>query len=204
MARPKKSPQAVADTRQSLLDTAQELYERGGIDAMSFRAIADAAGCSHSKLYSYFESKADIIDALRLLAYELLHDRLSRAAATGNDPLASLLSLSEAYIELGLGRPQMYGLLYTNAGKMGEDDPRLLEAKSAALRVCSEVIEAASATGAIELAVDPLTAAHIFWSGAHGLVELQLGGFLVVGRTIEDLSSDLFSVMIGGLGPRSP
>ena len=53
--------------------------------------------------------------------------------------------------------------------------------------------------GRIELGADSLTAAHIFWAGAHGLVELELGGFLVVGRTVDDLSAELFTALIDGL-----
>ncbi len=182
-----------------MLEAAQTLLEEGGTEAMSFRAIASSAGCSHSKLYSYFNSKADLIDALRLRAYQILSDRLSAAAAIGDDPIMSLRALAEAYVRIGLERPRMYGLLYSREGELGESDSPLYEAKVAALGICRDAIAAASDAGLIDLALDPLTAAHIFWSGAHGLVELELGGFLVVGRSVDDLSVDLVTVLIDGL-----
>ena len=203
MARPKNSAEEVASARELLLDAAQALFEDGGAEAMSFRAIANREGCSHSKLYSYFDSKADLIDALRLRAYGLLFDRLSRAAGTEEDPIASLQALAVAYIRLGLEQPRMYGLLYSSGGQMGESDSPLYEAKVAALGICRDVIAAAADAGLIDLAFDPLTAAHIFWTGAHGLVELELGGFLVVGRTVDQLSTDLVAVLIAGLSARS-
>lgn len=203
MARPKNSAEEVASTRESLLEAAQALYEAGGSDAMSFRAIAASAGCSHSKLYSYFDSKADLIDALRLRSYQMLFDDLSAAAATDDDPIGSLRALAEAYVRLGLERPQMYGLLYSTEGQAGEADAPLYDAKVAALGICRDAIAKAAEAGRIDLAVDPLTAAHIFWSGAHGLVDLQLGGFLVVGRTVHELSADLIGALINSLSASS-
>ena len=82
---------------------------------------------------------------------------------------------------------------------MPETEPRLLDAKMAALNVCQGVIEAAADSGALDLAADPETAAHTFWVGAHGLVSLELGGFLVVGRSVDDLLDPLVTILIEGL-----
>ncbi len=203
MPRRPSSAEEISSTRESLLDTAQALLEEDGIEAMSFRAIANRAGCSHTKPYSYFGSKADIIDALRVRSYEWLLGVLSTAAALHDEPIAALQALSEAYVRAGLDRPRMYDLLYTDAGSIEESDPTLLTAKLAALGVCRDVIDAAEKAGTIELAVDPLTAAHTFWAGAHGLVELHLGGFFVVGRSIDDLLPVFVSTLILGLSKQN-
>ncbi len=199
MARPKNSAEEVATIRESLLEAAQVLFEDGGSEAMSFRAIASRAGCSHSKLYTYFDSKADLIDALRVRSYQLLLDTLSAAAATGSDPIESLRALAVAYVQLGLERPQLYRLLYSADGQMGEAESPLYEAKVAALSICRDAIAVAADAGLIDLAIDPLTAAHVFWTGAHGLVELELGGFFVVGRSVEVLAPALVTALIDGL-----
>lgn len=199
MARPPSTAEEVTRTRASLLDAAQALYEQGGSDAMSFRAIASAAGCSHGKLYSYFDSKADLVDALRIRAYEMLHERLSLAAALHDDPVDSLRELAEAYVRFGVQRPRMYGLLYSDEGQLGETAPALFEAKMTALGICRDVIATASDAGSLDLALDPFDSAHVFWAGAHGLVQLHLGGFLVVGRSLDDLLPGLLSTLIDGL-----
>jgi AcrR family transcriptional regulator len=188
-----------------LLAAAQRLLESGGIEAMSFRAIAATVGCSHSKIYSYFDSKADLVDALRIRSYELLFEELSSAAAPHDDPIDSLHAIAEAYVRLGLERPQMYGMLYSNEGKMSETAPPLLDAKLAAIGICRDLIAEAADAGALDLVGDPLAAAHLFWAGAHGLVQLELGGFLVVGCTLDDLLPNLISVLIEGLStPAGP
>lgn len=57
----------------------------------------------------------------------------------------------------------------------------------------------AADSGSVELTTDPDTAAHLFWVAAHGLVSLELGGFLVVGRTMDELLPALFSTMTTGM-----
>lgn len=203
MARPPSTAEAVAVTTAELLTAAQTLLETGGVDAMSFRAIASQVGCSHSKLYSYFDSKADLVDALRVRSYELLFDSLSAAAARHDDPIEALRAIADAYVRLGLERPQLYGMLYSNEGRMSETAPPLLDAKVRAIGICRDLIASAADAGALDLVGDPLTAAHLFWAGAHGIVQLELGGFLVVGCTLEDLLPNLISVLVDGLSTRS-
>lgn len=186
-------------TRRELLDVAQQLYEAEGLDGMSFRAIAAASRCSPTKPYSYFESKADLVDGLRVRAYEWIRDVLAAAASAAPQPIDALQAMAHAYVHAGLDRPQMYALLYSADGAMPETEPRLLDAKQAALGVCRGVIEAAVATGDLALATDVETAAHTFWLGAHGLVSLELGGFLVVGRSAHQLLDPLVAILIEGL-----
>jgi AcrR family transcriptional regulator len=47
----------VESTRQRLCTTALALFREGGIDAVTFRGLADAAGASHTLPYRYFENK---------------------------------------------------------------------------------------------------------------------------------------------------
>ena len=199
MVRPIKPAEEVAAVRQELLDVARALFEEDGVEAMSFRAIATRAGCSHTKPYTYFDSKADIIDALRVQAYEWIHGVLSAAAAMHEDPIDALRALVEAYVRACLERPRMHELLYTAAGAADESEPALYAAKVAGLGVCRDVIAAAVEAGRIDLAVDPLTAAHLFWGAAHGYVNLQIGGFFVVGRTVDDIVPIAVQALIDGL-----
>ena len=201
MARPALTAVEVRQTREQLLDAAQELYEAAGLEAMSFRSIAKAAECSHSKPYSYFENKAALVDALRVRSYEWLRDLLVVASSEHENPLEALMGLAVAYVDAGRSRPRMYALLYAaEAGSVRETEPSLMRAKLDAIGVCESVIEAAAQAGFVTLRYDVATTAHLFWMAAHGLVSLDNGGFLVVGRTVEDLIVPLFdSVRIGAL-----
>ncbi|MEM8619631.1 MAG: TetR-like C-terminal domain-containing protein [Actinomycetota bacterium] len=178
---------------------AQRLYETAGVDGMSFRAIAAEYGCSSTMPYKYFDSKADLIDGLRVRSYEWLRGVLVAEASEADQPVAALQLLAKAYVRAALDRPLMYELLYSDTGAMPETEPALFGAKRAALDVCKRVIAAAADAEEIELRGDPETAAHLFWAGAHGLVSLELGGFLVMGRSIDDLLDPLITTLIQGL-----
>lgn len=193
------SEEATEQTRSALLDAAQSLYETGGPEAMSFRAIAGAYGCSNTMPYSYFASKGEIIDGLRIRAYRWMQGVLTRAADSTDDPVEALQELSGSYIRASRERPYLYELLYAGGGTMDERAPELVAAKLGALRVCQRTIEAAVRSSGVTLATDPETAAHLFWVAAHGLVSLDAGGFLVVGRSSEELSPALFATMTRGL-----
>jgi AcrR family transcriptional regulator len=192
-------PEEVAATRTALLDVAQKLYESGGPEAMSFRAIASAYGCSTTMPYSYFDSKAAIVDALRIRAYEWMQGLLEDAAHTAPDPMEALRALAAAYVRAASDRPRLYQLLYAGAGAMAETDPEFVEAKLGALGVCQRVIEAVADAAGLTLRADPVTTAHLFWVAAHGLVSLEEGGFLVVGRTLDDLLPVLFTALSVGM-----
>ena len=200
MARPALSPKQFAEARDSLLAVALRLYEERGVDGMSFRAIAAEHGCSASMPYLYFESKAALVDHLRIRAYDWLRDQLARASATAVNPFEALRNIAVAYVRAGLERPRMYELLYSQDGAMAETDSRLLEAKRAALGVCIDAIRRITEHSDGAMAEDPETAAHLFWIAAHGLVSLDHGGFLVVGRSLDDLLPGLFASLVRGMG----
>lgn len=189
----------MVETRRAILDAAQQLHETHGLGGMSFRAIAAELGCSHSMAYAYFESKAVLVDSLRIRAYEWMLGELAVAASSHDRPLDALGALAAAYVSAGVRRPRMYELLYTDQGEMSETDPALVAVKLAAIGVCQQVIEAGVESGAVVLTVDPQTAAHLFWVAAHGLVSLEHGGFLVVGRTIDEILPVLFGAVVRGV-----
>ena len=49
------------DRRSFLLDAAATLLEQGGVSAVTFEAVADAAGVTKTLPYAYFDSKEEIL-----------------------------------------------------------------------------------------------------------------------------------------------
>lgn len=195
-------PEQAQSTRDGLLDVAQELFEAGGVAAMSIRAISSRYGCSSMNAYSYFSSKADIVDALRIRAYRWLQAELTKAARSKADPVESLRGVTFTYFDAALTRPRMYELLYTPHGEKDEAHPDLIAAKVGALGVCQNAIEAVAALPEYTLNFEPRKAAHLFWISAHGLVSLQCGGFLVVGYEADEILPTLYETTIKGIFER--
>lgn len=202
MARTAMKPEQTDSIRNGLLDVAQELFEAGGFEVMSFRRIASRYGCSSMKAYSYFTSKADIIDALRVRAYRWLQAELEAAPGSASGPREALEAITLAYLEAASERPRMYELLYSHHGEKDESHPELYGAKLGALGVCQKAIAALADLPNYHLKLEPDKAAHLFWIAAHGLVSLRAGGFLVVGYDADDLMPALLETTMNGIFER--
>ncbi len=88
----KPSSQTATDTKTRILDAADDIFVRRGIDGARMREIADQAGVNKALLHYHFRSKADLARAvwlrvassfvpgiLQMMASDLsLHDKIDR------------------------------------------------------------------------------------------------------------------------------
>lgn len=202
MGRQKDSRHVRARKRDEILDGAMAVFEReGGLAALSLRKLAGELNLSYSAPYRYFASKDELVNALRARAYRWIEQTMRDAIDGIDSPEQQLEALSAAYIGCGLARPDRYALMFF---KLGDTDTarRSLELRTAkrdALDVCTRVIASGQARGDFPTNVDPLTASHLFWAGAHGLVSLQVAGQFVMGRDIKVLVPALIRTLRMGM-----
>jgi len=52
------------DTKSNILDSAEDLIQRVGINAMSYKHISDAVGIRKASIHHHFPKKKDMVDAL--------------------------------------------------------------------------------------------------------------------------------------------
>lgn len=201
MARKPQTDDARAAKRDTILEAAMTVFEQGGLEALSFRRLATEMDLSYSAPYRYFANKDELVNALRARAFRWIGGAMETAIAGIDDPAVRLETLAFAYIRSGIERPDRYALMFF---KLDDTDAarRSLELKVArhdALDVCTRAIAAAQGAGMLSARVDPLTAAHLFWIGAHGLVSLQVAGQFVVGREASALVPALIRSLSAGL-----
>lgn len=109
MARPTKHD---ASTREALLDAAEALLATGGPDAVSVRAVADAAGVSTRAVYSVFGSMPGLLGALAARGFQLLADLVNGLPVT-HDPLADLAAAGpHAFRVFALDRPHLFRITF--------------------------------------------------------------------------------------------
>ena len=122
MSRPKKTVEQRNATRERILAAASELLEKYGSEEISIRAITAGLGISPMGFYSYFTSRAELIDALReqqLRAFdEGASQFLARARQEGAAPV--LRETLQLLVDTACGQPQRYLLLWSVAA--GEPD----------------------------------------------------------------------------------
>jgi AcrR family transcriptional regulator len=158
---------AASHTRDRILDAASGLLARGGIDALSNRAIATAAGVQAPTIYRIFGDKQGLLDAL---AVKQFADHLTDKAALEltADPVEDLRTGWNHHIQFGLDNPALYLLVY--------GDPRpspLVPAAAAAARLLAGYVHRVAESGL--LAVDEPHAAQLIHATGRGVTLTLLG-----------------------------
>ena len=92
VGRPRRHEQATAD---ALLDAAERIVERDGLDALTVRGVADAVGTTTRAVYTAYGSKDALLVALGRRAFDLLGARIEAQPRTA-DPAADLVEAGVA------------------------------------------------------------------------------------------------------------
>ena len=114
----------VQDSKQAILDAAQEILARGGYAGLSMRELSRQSGLAKSTLYHYFQDKHQIY--LSVLERDLLFHETELHAAAGidGDPIARLTNVVYAYFDL----LNNHGSVALNAlRRVGELDRQLVD-----------------------------------------------------------------------------
>ncbi|NJM71079.1 MAG: TetR/AcrR family transcriptional regulator [Scytonema sp. RU_4_4] len=103
------------DTRTQILDTAQELIQRVGVNAMSYQDISEAVGIRKASIHYHFPTKDDLLAALldRYNAHFLrLVDGIIAQPAPAETKLRHYCSFYEATLSSGNGdKACLYGMV---------------------------------------------------------------------------------------------
>ncbi|MEE1784587.1 TetR/AcrR family transcriptional regulator [Streptomyces sp. SP17BM10] len=183
--------------RPALLDIAARLLTEEGPKALSARRIAAEAGSSTMALYTHFGGMNGLVRATVHEGFARLQRHFDRVHRTA-DPVADLAVLGFAYRCNALDNPHLYGVMFGGAllggFSVGEEDRRH------GRYTLTGVVE--SAARCIEAgrfrATDPGLVAHQMWSAVHGLVTLELGGYLLSPWNAEScLLAQLTALMVG-------
>lgn len=103
------------DTKTQILDIAQELIQRLGVNAMSYKDISEAIGIRKASIHYYFPTKDHLLDAL-LDRYNRCFLRLVDGIIAQSEPaeikLRRYCSLFEATLSSGKGdKACLYGMV---------------------------------------------------------------------------------------------
>ncbi len=83
-------------TRSGVLAAARQAFEQRGFDDCRMNDIADAAGVSHGTVYTYFESKEEILGQV---IDELLVELQDDLRTSAKDPMARIEEANRRYLQ---------------------------------------------------------------------------------------------------------
>ena len=155
-------------TRKLILAAARDLFAEHGVDGVSVRRIAAAAGVNHALVHRYFGTKDEMVTEIILGEVRAL----SSLARPGADPVTSLAALGDAFrYLLTEGRTSL--LLMLRAELDGRAPEQLLEeAPLRPLRLLAGWLEQ-QGSAAAPSAADPRIVAMVLGAAIFGLASMQ-------------------------------
>lgn len=153
-------------TRKLILSAARDLFAARGVDGVSVREIAAAAGVNHALVHRYFGTKSDMV--AQILNGEAA--AMSLIAGPGADAVESSEALREVFAyALAEGRTSL--LLMLRAEMDGLEPERLLD--GAPTRPVGLLARWLERQGSVAVAADPKGAAMVLGAALVGLAALQ-------------------------------
>jgi AcrR family transcriptional regulator len=143
-------------TRSEILDAAWALAERDGLASLSLRDLAAAVGMRAPSLYTYFDSKAAIYDAMFAQGYRELEAATAELPVDPADVLGSITAHLEGFLAFCTASLPRYQLMFTRAVPGWEPGPDAYAVSLASYAHMAEQLERLGVEG--PEALDLLTA----------------------------------------------
>ena len=109
-----KARSSGAESAEKVLGAAAELLSSGGVEAVSTRAVAAAAGVQPPVIYRQFGDKQGLLDAVAGYVLQSYLQKKRRAALT-DDPVQDFRESWDRHVDFGLTHPDAYILAYVQA-----------------------------------------------------------------------------------------
>ncbi|MCB1826366.1 MAG: TetR family transcriptional regulator [Candidatus Competibacteraceae bacterium] len=103
----RKTKEAAQETRNRILDAAEQVFQRQGVSRTSLAQIATEAGVTRGAIYWHFKNKADLYDAMIKRVIDPEEARCNAGPLAGEDPLRFIRGLAVDFL-LRLARDTRY------------------------------------------------------------------------------------------------
>lgn len=185
--------------RDELTRIALGLLESDGPEAVSTRKVAAAYGASTMAVYSEFGSLGGLVASIVDSGFAMLAEAL-RAVPASDDAVADLARLGAAYRSFAIARPHLYRVIYAVsplAGHRREGDELLQGAD--AFAATQEWVRRCYRSGRFREGA-PYAATFRFWTWLHGVVMVELAGYLAAMPEAGDPVGELTRLLAASLG----
>jgi AcrR family transcriptional regulator len=173
------SPYHHGALHEALLEAAERVLERDGLQGLTLRAVAREAGVSHAAPTHHFGDLTGLVSELAAIGFRQFNAAMAAASAEGTLPIEKAMARAKAYVAYAQAHPGMYGLMFRTE-RLDMSRPSLHEAANASFAGLAGAV-GASRHEHIEqeaLSLDQGAAIARAWSLVHGFTMLLLDGRL--------------------------
>lgn len=170
------------DLKQRILEAAISLFIKDGYDATSMRKIAAKVEFSPTTIYLYYKDKSDIMYALHLEGFRLLHERFT-ALAEVDHPFERLKAMGRAYIKFAHEKRAFYELMFVMKEPLTfldlhcSNENREWKEGIQVFMSLQHTVEQCQAVGYFK-GQDSKDFSLLVWSAVHGMCTLSIHGHL--------------------------
>lgn len=184
--------------REHILQTAFELLDAEGIDAVGIRKIARLLDVAHSAPANHFKNKQALLTALATESFCDLNSKIKKASKVGTgDFRLAIHAFSNAVLDFGLKYPNRYKLMWRREYSGDQHDELSKVMDDTYTQLTAILSEHAK-----KKQVDVESQAIALWSLIHGYVLLRLDENLYAGYdevTGIKRQSAIIDVLINGI-----
>lgn len=174
---PGTRPYHHGNLKSALLEEAEAILEKDGVQALTLRAAARAAGVSHAAPKNHFGDLTGLLSELAAAGFTRFDATVATAMAeAGDDPRARLKAMGTAYVGFARAHPGLFALMFRGE-RLDTERPVLRDALTSSRQALWHAAFArppATSLSPLQMAAQ----ATALWSLVHGFAMLLLDGRL--------------------------
>lgn len=187
------------NVRTTLIEVAARLLAEEGPPALSTRRIAAEADTSTMAVYTHFGGMSGLVREIVHEGFVRLQDHFNQVKQS-DDPVVDLYVHGRAYRSNALANSHLYAIMFGGDSLSGfeltdEDRQHGRYVLAGIVECVSRCIDAGRFRPA-----DPGMVAHHMWFAMHGLVNLELGNYLIEPWGAEACFEAQFITLVVGAG----
>lgn len=166
--------------RQTIIDAAEKVIARVGLNNAHFGEVAKQAKLSRPLIYVYFPKQEDLFHAVCERALVGLEEAFAGVADKGKKGLDRVIELAHAYYDFAVSRPlyfsviselQTYGIDPAGANEI---ERSVFDLSKRLVGVVAQAVMQGKKDGSVRSDVgDPVLAAMSVWSVTHGIIQIS-------------------------------
>lgn len=172
------------DLSRALLQEALRTIEKGGVAALTLRAVGEKLGVSRTALYRHFADKSALLAAVATEGFRTLRVQLEESWRAHGGGREGFEAMGATYVRFAVAHPSHYRVMFGGFVRGSAPDAELANEGGGAFQTLVDAIVAQQNEGRLRND-HPLALAQYIWSNVHGIAMLAIDGQLK--QPVEDV-----------------
>jgi AcrR family transcriptional regulator len=183
-----------------MLQEALRMIHRGGVEALTLRAVGEKLGVSRTALYRHFADKSALLAAVAREGFRMLRIELETVWKAEGGGRAGFEAMGVAYVRFAVANPSHYRVMFGGYvdREQEERDPHLAQEGAGAFQALVDAIVSLQKQRSIR-PDNPFQLAQYIWANVHGIAMLAIAGQLK--QPVDEVMRFANDRMRTGIGP---